>query len=360
MALVDRADNHDPATKVAASSPPEQAPTRTGVKRKLIRGGIVLAVLVAVVIGVVGLLPGLSGVRAAIGSASVGWVLAAAGIQMIGTVGAVVFVQLVFSGEPHRLTWKMGGAMQAVNAVLPTGGGTLVSYWTLSSVGWGGERFAERTAVMIIASAAPNLLAAIVVGLGMGLGLFAGPDDWWLTFLPAAIALLVAVVAIWAAGWGHRLAARAKHRWLREGLHVVATGVSGTVEILRHYNWRVLGTWVDLLGWIGALWAALYAVGEHLPFAVVAMAYLIGQIAQVIPVPGGIGAIDAGVTGALVLYGADASKATAGELIAHAVGLLVPIAVGAVPLALLPKAIEKRRARLKQSSERAVASGERP
>jgi hypothetical protein len=37
------------------------------------------------------------------------------------------------------------------------------------------------------------------------------------------------------------------------------------------------------------------------------MGYLIGQIAQVLPVPGGIGAIDAGVTGALVLYGANAS-----------------------------------------------------
>ena len=298
--------------------------------------------------------------RSAIGSASPGWVLAAAGIQVVGTAGAIIFVQLVFSGEPHRLTWKMGGGMQAANAVLPTGGGTLVSYWTLSSVGWHAEPFAERTAVMIIASAAPNLLAIIVVGLGMGLGLFAGPPDWWLTFLPAAIATLVAVGAIWAAGRGHRLAARTKRRWLREGLHVVATGVSGTVEVLRRCNWRVLGTWVDLLGWIGALWAALYAVGEHLPFAVVAMGYLIGQIAQVIPIPGGIGAIDAGVTGALVLYGADASKAAAGELIAHAIALLIPILVGGIGLVLLPRAIKKQRSPMKQTPEAAVAGRERP
>jgi uncharacterized membrane protein YbhN (UPF0104 family) len=341
---------------VVASTEQQPAPTRSGVRRKLIRGGLALAVLVAVVIGVVGLLPGLSGVRSAIGSASPGWVLVAAGIQMVGVAGAIVFVQLVFSGEPHRLTWKMGGAMQAANAVLPTGGGTLVSYWTLSSVGWRAEPFAERTAVMIIASAAPNLLAIIVVGLGMGLGLFAGPDDWWLTFLPAAIAVLIAAGAIWAAGWGHRLAARTKRRWLREGVHVVATGVTGTVEVLRRWNWRLLGTWVDLLGWIGALWAALYAVGEHLPFAVVAMGYLIGQIAQVIPIPGGIGAIDAGVTGALVLYGADASKAAAGELIAHAIAVLVPILVGGVGLVLLPSAINKQRSRLNQGSEAAVAS----
>ena len=178
---MDQADDHDPAAALAASTGQQQPPTDSGLKRKLIRGGIALAVLAAVAIGVVGLLPGLSGVRSAIGSASPGWVLAAAGIQVVGTAGAIIFVQLVFSGEPPRLTWKMGGGMQAANAVLPTGGGTLVSYWTLSSVGWHAEPFAERTAVMIIASAAPNLLAVIVVGLGIGLGLFAGPPDWWLT-----------------------------------------------------------------------------------------------------------------------------------------------------------------------------------
>jgi uncharacterized membrane protein YbhN (UPF0104 family) len=107
----------------------------------------------------------------------------------------------------------------------------------------------------------------------------------------------------------------------------------------------VLGTWVDLLGSIGALWAALAATGDHLPFAVVAMGYLVGQLAQVIPVPGGIGAIDAGVTGALVLYGAPSTITTAGELISHAVALVVPLAVGAVAAVFLGREIAKARAR---------------
>jgi hypothetical protein len=149
-------------------------------------------------------------------------------------------VQLVFADEAHRLTWKMGGAQQAGNAVLPTAGSTAVGYWTLSSVGWGAARFAERAAVMIIAPAVPNFLFIVLLGLGMGLGVFAGPADWWLTWLPAVAAILVGVVAIWAARWGHRLAARTKRRWLREGLHVVATGVTGTVEVLRRRSWRVV------------------------------------------------------------------------------------------------------------------------
>src|SRR5262245_17940062 len=214
------------------SAPEADAPTYGDVRHKLTRGAIAVVELVTVAIGVIALLAGLDGVRSAIAGASPGWVLAAAGIQFVGVVGAVVFVQLVFSDEPHRLTWKMGGAQQGANAVLPTAGSTGVGYWTLSSVGWKLERFAERTAVMIIAPAAPNVLVIIVVGIGMGLGILPGPNDWYLTWLPAAIGIGIIVVVILAARWGHRLAARTKRRWLREGLHVVATGVTGTVEVL--------------------------------------------------------------------------------------------------------------------------------
>jgi uncharacterized membrane protein YbhN (UPF0104 family) len=314
----------------------------------------VAGVLVAAIVGVVALLPGLDGVRSAIADASGWWVAASAGIQLLGIAGAVVFVQLVFADVPKRLTWRMGGAQMAANVLMPTAGNTAVSYWTLSSIGWKLEPFAERTAVMLIAPTAPNVLLIVVFGLGMGLGIFGGPNDWWLTFLPAAIGIAILVLAVLGARWGHRLAARTRHRWLREGLHVLATGVTGTVEVLRRRSWRVLGTWVEVLGAIAALWAALIAVGEHLPFAVVALGYLVGQMAQVIPIPGGIGAIDAGVTGALVLYGANLSRATAGELIAHGLALVVPLLAGVVPFALLPGEIGRTR-RQQQSAAAASA-----
>jgi uncharacterized membrane protein YbhN (UPF0104 family) len=331
---------------VASPEPVGEAPKYGDIKRKLIRGGIAVAVLLLIATCLLALLPGLDGVRSAIADASTGWVVAAAGIQLAGVVGAVLFVQLLFADEPHRLTWKMGGAQQAADAVMPTAGSTAVGYWTLSSIGWKLERFAERTAVQLIAPAAPNFLLIILLGLGMGLGLFAGPDEWWLTWLPAALTALVVLIAIAAGHWGHRLAARTGHRWLREGLHVVATGITGTVEILRKHNWRVLGTWADLLAAITALWACLIAVGNHLPFAVVGMAYLIGQIAQVIPIPGGIGAIDAGLTGALVLYGGKTSDSTGAVIISHALALLLPILAGGIAFALLPREINRTRQRL--------------
>jgi uncharacterized membrane protein YbhN (UPF0104 family) len=321
-----------------------ERPVAGDLKRKLIRGGIAVGVLVVVAVALIALLPGLSGVKSAIEGASPGWVAAAVGLQFVGLAGSVVFVQLVFADVAHPLTWRMGGAQQSANALLPTAGSTAVGYWTLTSIGWGTRRFAERTAVMIIAPAAPNIILIVIVGLGMGIGLFPGPDNPWLTFLPAVIAALVIVIVIAAARWGHRLAARTKRNWLREGLNVVATGVTGTVEVLRAHSWRVLGTWVDLLFAIAALWACLRAVDEHLPFAVVAMGYLIGQLAQVIPVPGGIGTVDAGVTGALILYGGGASISAGGEIIDHAIALLVPLIAGGIAAALLPGEIKRQQA----------------
>ena len=118
----------------------------------------------------------------------------------------------------------------------------------------------------------------------------------------------------------------------------------------------MLGTWVDVLGTTTALWACLIAVGEHLPFAAVAMGFLVGQLAQAIPIPGGIGAIDAGVTGALVLYGADASAAAGGEIIAHGLALIIPIVAGSVAFALLPGEIKRTRHRRDVPSTVATAS----
>ena len=313
------------------------------IKKKLIRGGIVVGVLVAVAVALMAFLPGLGGLRSALADVSLAGVSVAAAAQLVAVAGAVVFVQLVFADVPHRLTWKMGGAQQAANAVIPTAGirGQLLDA-DVDRLGRG--PFAERTAVMIIAPAAPNFLLLIAVGLGMGLGLFAGPDNPWLTFLPAGIAALVIVIAIFAARWGHRLSARTHRRWLREGLHVLVTGVTGTVEIFRRHNWRLLGTWVELLGAIGALWACLIAVGDHPPLAVVAMGYLLGQFMQVIPIPGGVGTIDAGVAGALVLYGTTGNSAIAPtQVIAHALAILIPLIAGGIAFALLPREITHTR-----------------
>ena len=86
----------------------------------------------------------------------------------------------------------------------------------------------------------------------------------------ATKATLESLTRNWAVEFAKEGIRERTHRhWLQEGLRVLSTGVAGTVGVLRRRNWRVFGTWVEILATIGALWAARIAVGEHFPFAVV-------------------------------------------------------------------------------------------
>ena len=53
------------------------------------------------------------------------------------------------------------------------------------------------------------------------------------------------------------------------------------------------------------------------------MAYLIGQLGGLIPLPGGLGGVDGGLIGTLVLYGAGATAAATAVLAYRAIVLLL-------------------------------------
>jgi hypothetical protein len=58
------------------------------------------------------------------------------------------------------------------------------------------------------------------------------------------------------------------------------------------------------------------------------MAYLIGQLGNWLPVPGGIGGVELGLVGALVLYGLPALTATAAVLLYRVIELWIPAVLG--------------------------------
>jgi uncharacterized membrane protein YbhN (UPF0104 family) len=81
-------------------------------------------------------------------------------------------------------------------------------------------------------------------------------------------------------------------------------GIQDAKRALRHPNWRLAGG-IGYLGFdIAALWATLTAVGYSPPIAVLILGYIIGYLGNLIPVPGGIGVLETGLVGTLVLYGA--------------------------------------------------------
>jgi uncharacterized membrane protein YbhN (UPF0104 family) len=85
---------------------------------------------------------------------------------------------------------------------------------------------------------------------------------------------------------------------------------------------------------VGALvlagWVAVHALGYDIPVAPLVPAYLLGYLANAVPIPGGIGVLDAGLAAALVIYHMPAPAAVGGVLLYHALALWIPAVSGTI------------------------------
>jgi uncharacterized membrane protein YbhN (UPF0104 family) len=185
----------------------------------------------------------------------------------------------------------------------------------------------ERSTALFLVTSAASVAAMIGAGVLLATGIGAGPSDWTESVLPiaGAVATIAVVLAIPRAvqddgvGWAQGL------------VH----GIRHAQRALRSPSWRLLGA-VGYLGFdIAVLWATFRAVGYPIAIAPLVLGYLIGYLANLVPIPGGVGILDAGLAGTLVLYGAPATQAAAAVLIYHAIAFWVPALGGLIAYSLL-------------------------
>ena len=82
---------------------------------------------------------------------------------------------------------------------------------------------------------------------------------------------------------------------------------------------------------IGILWASFKAFGVHVPLAVVVQGFFLGMVGNLFPLaPGGVGAVDAGMIGAFVLFGIPEGTVFPAILIYRLVAFWLPIPLGVV------------------------------
>lgn len=97
--------------------------------------------------------------------------------------------------------------------------------------------------------------------------------------------------------------------------------------------------------------------GATPPIAGIALAYLLGQLGALIPVPGGIGGTEVGLIGALVLYGSAPATATVAVLAYRALLLVIPVTLGGLPFIQLKRALrDEAAARISCADDVPVAS----
>jgi uncharacterized membrane protein YbhN (UPF0104 family) len=338
-------DRAEPARVSAQQlSVPEQL-----TRRKLRSRLALLAVAVLVVIAVVTLLPGLGGLRTRLEHARPGWLALGVALKLLSGLGYVAVFRMIFC---RRMSWRVstqvGMSELGANALLPTGGagGLALGAWALKRGGMAGREIARRTVSFFLLTSVPNVLGVIVLGIALALGVIDGERNLLLSAVPAAIALAAVAATLLVGRLAGRLGERtpdptpgtrrtAAH--LRtEGLRALGDGVEQSLALLREGNVVLIaGLFAYLVFDVMILWAGFRALGAAPPFAILALAYLIGELGGLLPVPGGLGGVDAGLLGTLVLYHVSITDAAGAVLAYRAITLVVPsIAGGLAFLAL--------------------------
>jgi lysylphosphatidylglycerol synthase-like protein len=134
--------------------------------------------------------------------------------------------------------------------------------------------------------------------------------------------------------------AKARHTLARVGA-TVAEGVRDSVWLLRSGRPSVIGGAVGYLAFdIAALEAAFHAFGAAPQTGDFLLAYVLGQLGGLVPIPGGVGGTDGGLVAALALYGTPLASATAAVLAYRAFQLGLPALSGTVAFARLRRTLQ--------------------
>ncbi|HEY4828246.1 MAG TPA: lysylphosphatidylglycerol synthase domain-containing protein, partial [Solirubrobacteraceae bacterium] len=288
------------------------------IRRRLL-GAVILATATVTLLLAV---PPLRGVARQIDAMNPVWVLAAAALELGSCVGYVVIFRLFFDQVPSGPARELAWTEEASGALLPTGGvGALaIGGWLLRQAGMSTRQIVERSSALFFLTSATNVAVLVGGGAMLATGALGGTDTVPLAGIPILIGVVSTAMTLTLPALIRRTPGRRWPTWLVD----LAAGIEGAVDALLHPNWRLLGAGAYLGCDIAALGVAFAATGHSIPVDALVLGYIIGYLANVLPVPGGFGVLEAGLAGTLILYGAPATQAAAAVVVYHAIAFWVP------------------------------------
>jgi uncharacterized protein (TIRG00374 family) len=336
-----------------------QVPKELGA-RKVRKQLVFLTGVILVVVAVVTLLPGLDALRARLAHANPVWLVLGAGLKVLSGLGYVAIFRMVFCRRMSwRVSYQIGMSELGANALLPTGGagGLALGAWALKRGGMPTAEIARRTAAFFMLTSVANVAGVVLIGIGLAVRALPGETNLALTLLPAAIAAAAIAGSLLAgrssAGLHRRLdrneasGSSCRSRLTLKTLVAIADGVNEAVALLREGNaWLIGGILAYLIFDVMILWATFRAFGVAPPLAILGMAYLIGELGGLIPVPGGIGGVDAGLVGTFVLYNVPITAAASAVLAYRAIALWVPAILGSAAFVSLRRTLRRESAEI--------------
>jgi uncharacterized protein (TIRG00374 family) len=261
------------------------------------------------------------------------WLAVAVLFEVCSFLGYVWLFRTVFVRGDTKIDWRssyqitMAGVAATRLFAAGGAGGIALTAWALRRAGMERRTVACRMVAFNVLLYTVYALGMVIGGFGLYLGLFNGDGSFAITMVPAifgAVAFVVAYttalvpqdverrLAGWSAGHGRgsRLLAR-----LAAAPASVASGVRTAVQIVRD---REPGTIGAVIWWgfdIATLWACFHAFGANPPpIVVIMLAYLVGMLGNLLPLPGGVGGVDGGMIGAFAAFDVEFGYATVAVL----------------------------------------------
>jgi uncharacterized membrane protein YbhN (UPF0104 family) len=290
------------------------------------------------------------------------WLALAALLEVCSFLGYVALFRVVFVRGDSRIGWRASyeitmAGLAATRLFASAGaGGIALTAWALRRSGLERRVVACRMVAFMVLLYGVYMGALVIVGLGLSVGLLAGPAPFAITVIPAIFGAGVIVIFLAVSllpGDFDRLVTRWSHggrlgRWAvgaAAAPAAAASGVRTAIDLVRTRDVNLLGA-VAWWGFdIAVLWACFHAFGGSPPTAVVIMAYFIGMLGNTLPLPGGIGGVDGGMIGAFSAFGVPVQLAVVAVLAYRGFAFWLPTAPGAVAYLQLRRTVARWRER---------------
>ncbi len=313
-----------------------------------------VVVVLALLIGIYFLFPKLVGLGDALNKldeAEPVWIGVAIGFNLIAFGTYTALFKAVVGGNALRLTWaetyeiNMAGLAATLLFSAAGAGGIALTFWALRKAGMGRRDAGRRMVAFLTLHYAFYPLALVVFGVLLRTGVLDGQHPVELTVIPAAVAgvllILGVLIALIPSDLERRVAPFLRGERARAVAHTVARapatlgeGFRFALGLFAHPSrggLAVLGAAGFWAANIGILWASFHAFGVHVPLAVVVQGFFLGMVANLFPLaPAGVGAVDAGMIGAFVLFGLPEDTIFPAILIYRLIAFWMPIPFGAV------------------------------
>jgi uncharacterized protein (TIRG00374 family) len=325
-------------------------------RRTLLFGALFIVAVFAFLYGVLPQLPGLqASLEKVRHEGDRTWLAAAFFFELLSYASYIWLFRAVFIEKIPIIGW-IGSYRISMAGVAATrlfgaagAGGIALTFWAVRKAGMGRRLSVSYLVAFYVILYAIFMFALVIDGVLLRVGAIPGSAPFGVTVVPAifgGLVIFLFLLMLLVPGNLERIAARwssGRGRAAKVAQKVAAVpalighGTRVALDLIQRRDPGLLGA----VGWwafdIATLWACFKAFGDAPPLGVLVMGYYVGMIANIIPTPGGVGAVEGGMIGTYVAFDVNFGNAAAAVLAYRVFAFLMPTIPGLIAFIRLRK-----------------------